>query len=116
MDAHTQSLGLITKAIQPERRLQLIHDEEKRALEDPWGKRCHIIRNDLILRYLQLDLECCFCPFGCCRMAAFVFTALKGYAALWAVSLERLYIIGLTSEAEAARARCFLMKRPNSIH
>ena len=93
-----------------------MHDEEKLALEDLLGKRCNIIRHDVRLRYLQLDLKSCFCSKECCRMANFVFTALEGYVALWEVSLERLDIIGLTPEAEAAQARHFLMKRLDFIH
>ena len=105
-----------TRQFQLERRLQIMHDEEKLALEDLWGKRCNIIRHDLRLRYLQLDLKICSCSKECCSMANFVFTTLDGYVALWAVSPERLDIIGLTSEAEAAQARHFLMKRPDFIH
>lgn len=97
-------------------RLQAIHEKGRRALLELWEDRCHMIKHVMQLRYLQLDLEECFCPLGCCRLVYDVFDMLHTYSSVWAPLLQRLDIIGLATEEEAEYARKVLSIVPYNLH
>ena len=89
-------------------RLHDIHERCLWELQYSWRKRFYKLRSYTKLRYLQLDVEECFCPLGCCRITESVFALLREFRQIYAKPLERLDLIGLSSEEEMARAQKFL--------
>ena len=47
---------------------QRIHLGAKSQLDIVWDLRCDIMRQEMTAKCLQIDLEECFCPLGCCRL------------------------------------------------
>ncbi|KAL8770776.1 MAG: hypothetical protein Q9209_003643 [Squamulea sp. 1 TL-2023] len=84
-------------------RLRLIHNKQKKGLEDVWFARCLTIKK-LDLRYLELDFEECYCPMGCCRMVQFICAKLWAIARLYK-SLDRIDVLGLAGSGEERRVR-----------
>jgi hypothetical protein len=54
---------------------EALHEIQLDALEDVWRGRCETIRR-LPLQKLQIDVEECYCPVGCCRLVETVFAML----------------------------------------
>jgi hypothetical protein len=55
---------------------EILHDMQEEMLIGVWMGRCEAI-GDLPLQKLQLDVEECYCPVGCCRKVGDVFTFLE---------------------------------------
>jgi len=48
-----------------------VHEIQQSSIESTWQCRLELINEQLQLQKLQIDLEQCFCPVGCCRMVEF---------------------------------------------
>lgn len=89
-------------------RMRLIHDLQKQELRSIWADRISIIQQHVKLRFLEIDLEECYCPLGCCRMVDSVLGSIAGhphYSGSHEEPLEHLQIIGLASQRELEQAR-----------
>ena len=94
-------------------RMQFIHDLQKEELRSIWDDRMSIIQRHVKLRFLEVDLEECYCPLGCCRMVDSVLDSIAGhpnYSGSHEESLEHLHITGLASQKELKDARKKILK------
>ena len=105
-----ERLGFTSEDIRNE-----IHDLGHSRLEDLWEKRCEIMRNQLALKFLQIDFEECYCPTGCCRMAMDVCSYLGGFKSGFPDKFE---VIGVKNNAEAVGIRKAIASRnkANKVH
>ena len=77
-----------------------IHDSRLDALEEIWSERISVIKQCVGLTYLEIDLEECYCPLGCCRVVHWVLD-LIGRFPTETESLKQLNITGVGSVEEA---------------
>ena len=92
-----EKLGFSSEDIMSE-----MHDYGKMRLDDLWEQRCKVMRGQLALKFLQIDLEECYCPTGCCRMALDVCFYLGPFTLGFP---EKFEVIGVRNKAEAANIR-----------
>lgn len=78
-----------------------IHSLARFRLVLLWEQRCEIMCDQLAATFLQIDLEECYCPLGCCRMVE----SLCGYIGTFEAFPKQMEIIGLEDEEEAQEAR-----------
>lgn len=78
-----------------------IHNVGKVSLDDFWNMRCQLMRSQLALKFLQIDLEECYCPTGCCRMALDVCKWLGPFESF----PDKFEVIGVKNKAEALSIR-----------
>ena len=88
-------------------RMKLIHDLQRQGLRGTWSVMISTIRRYVELKFLQIDLEECYCPLGCCRMVDSVLDIMGGPSNPQCLgdSLEQLQITGLASQKELEGAR-----------
>ena len=99
----------------PEDIRNAMHDLGHDQLEDLWEKRCEVMRNQLALKFLQIDFEECYCPTGCCRMAINVCSSLGPFRSRFPDQFE---VIGVKNKTEAASIRKMIAarNRANKVH
>ncbi|KAG7005479.1 hypothetical protein G7Y79_00019g046590 [Physcia stellaris] len=103
-------------------RMQSIHELQRQGLCLIWAARTSIIKRYVELKFLQIDLEECYCPLGCCRMVDSVLDSIgrrPNYPKYLEESLEQLQIIGLASQKELEHARKTMedrMRDPNGYN
>ena len=76
-----------------------IHLGAKIMLDTVWDKRCDIMRKKLTAEFLQIDLEECFCPLGCCRLVEEVCENVGPFDNGFPSTFE---VVGVKDEEEAA--------------
>lgn len=77
-----------------------IHAMLIEALQGIWYERISIIKQCVGLRHLEIDLEECHCPLGCCRMAEWLLCNVGRFPTEWE-DLKQLQVTGLGSVDEA---------------
>ena len=99
-DDNTNAVDRSGRQMDGKERTLHVHDERLNALFHIWGERIRIIEQCVGLKYLEVDLEECYCPLGCCRMAESVVGTIYDFPAR-SDSLKHLNITGISSVEEA---------------
>lgn len=87
---------------------QRLHMESKFRIGSLWEKRCEIMREKLVPMFLQIDVEECYCPLGCCRMVEDVFEAFGPFEKGSPPTVE---VIGIKDEDEATMVKVAIYKK-----
>ena len=97
-DDNDKTVYLQGRQVLPRERPSHIHNSLMVSLQLLWRERVFMIKESVKgLRHLEIDLEECFCPLGCCRISDGVIRTFDRFPK----SLKQLSITGLVSAAEA---------------
>lgn len=85
------------------RRTGAIHLHQNLTIQQDWEEIADLLKAKTQLKHLQLDIEECYCPIGCCRHVEFACEYLRGD---WKLAMpEVVEIVGWLDEAEKKQIR-----------
>ena len=67
-----QDSGINFDQLSRQERLNQVHEYRKERLQDRWVGNVNLIKLHLKMEFLQIDLEECYCPLGCCRLVDWI--------------------------------------------